>query len=226
MVNYNSIYRQADAPNDDSMLSQFYFHNKFGTTNRTTTLAGDVQTQFTGINKQPRYLSKAVHDQSLDPNLAPYQNLAHKFPRQWRIFRGLNLLTIAQTANSKKYARIILKTLFTSDELSDSILFANPNYTRPGLDPKRMATFTDAICARFKIDPDYFTEFFRTCLRRTLPQTICDVRRTRRRSAVRVIAGGNVDGNRGNGYFGNIGVANAAASPFQSTSHSLTGDDP
>ncbi|CAF3545534.1 unnamed protein product [Rotaria socialis] len=131
------------------MLSQFYFHNKFGTTNRTTTLAGDVQTQFTGINKQPRYLSKAVHDQSVN-----------------------------------------------------------------------------AICARFKIDPDYFTEFFRTCLRRTLPQTICDVRRTRRRSAVRVIAGGNVDGNRGNGYFGNIGVANAAASPFQSTSHSLTGDDP
>lgn len=38
----------------------------------------------------------------------------------------------------------------------------------------------EAVCARFKIDKDRFDDFFRTCLRRTLAQMLCDARRKRR----------------------------------------------
>jgi hypothetical protein len=35
----------------------------------------------------------------------------------------------------------------------------------------------EAVGARFKIDRNRFDDFFRTCLRRTLAQLLCDVRR-------------------------------------------------
>ncbi|CAF4522480.1 unnamed protein product, partial [Rotaria socialis] len=100
--------------------------------------------------------------------------------------------------------RTILKLLFSSKELSESILISNPRYTRPGLDPERMATCSEAVGARFKIDPDRFDDFFRTCLRRNLEQMICDVRRATRNSANFVaeqlhgdeIEGAEVVGNR------------------------------
>jgi len=53
----------------------------------------------------------------------------------------------------------------------------------------------DAVGARFKIDPDRFDEFFRACLRRTLAQMLCDVRRELRWM--------NVPVDRPGGGFGN-----------------------
>ena len=53
-------------------------------------------------------------------------------------FNGQNLLPVAKTADYKKYARTVMKILFTHDELSNSILISNPNYTRPDLDHSRM----------------------------------------------------------------------------------------
>ncbi len=54
-------------------------------------------------------------------------------------YNGINLLTVSKASDYKKYARTILRTLFTPDELSNSILIANPIYARPGLDTNRMA---------------------------------------------------------------------------------------
>jgi hypothetical protein len=43
----------------------------------------------------------------------------------------------------------------------------------------------EAVCARFKIDRNRFGDFFRICLRRTLSQMLCDVRRDRRRTLMK-----------------------------------------
>ncbi|CAF1551181.1 unnamed protein product [Rotaria sordida] len=48
----------------------------------------------------------------------------------------------------------------------------------------------DAVSARFKIDPLHFNEFFRTCLRRTLAQMLCDVRRGQKRLMNNQLVGG------------------------------------
>ena len=65
----------------------------------------------------------------------------------------------------------------------------------------------DAVGARFKIDPDRFDDFFRTCLRRTLAQLLCDIRREQKRAGNSQVNGGGArsrmgygddDGNRGN----------------------------
>ncbi|CAM4974969.1 unnamed protein product [Rotaria socialis] len=48
---------------------------------------------------------------------------------------------------------------------------------------RRFFYVLEAVGARFKIDPDRFDDFFRTCLRRTLAQMLCDVRRATRNSA-------------------------------------------
>ena len=49
--------------------------------------------------------------------------------------------------------------------------------------------FVDAVCARFRIDHNLFDDFFRTCLRRTLAQMLCDVRREQRRAGNGTVAG-------------------------------------
>lgn len=54
-------------------------------------------------------------------------------------------MSIAKAADYKKYARTILKILFTPSELSDSILIANPLYARPGLDGNRMAIWAGML---------------------------------------------------------------------------------
>ena len=74
------------------------------------------------------------------------------------------------------------------------------------------------MSARFKIDPDRFVQFFRTCLRRTLAQMICDVRRMRRRNADQVAGGrtGNASGQ--NVHIDNAGIRNSVASPVRSGS--------
>ncbi|CAF3343614.1 unnamed protein product [Rotaria socialis] len=148
----------------------------------TNTIAGNVQIQLNKLDKQLKSLSKAVQDYSVNPTLIPYQNLTYTYPKTVP-FRGINLLTASKATDYKKYTRTILKLLFSSKELSESILISNPLYTRPVLDPERMATWSEAVGARFKIDPDRFDDFFRTCLRRTLAQMLCDVRRATRNSA-------------------------------------------
>ena len=40
----------------------------------------------------------------------------------------------------------------------------------------------EAVCFRLKVDTDRFEDIFRTCLRRTLGQMLCDVRRDRKRA--------------------------------------------
>ncbi|CAF3473301.1 unnamed protein product [Rotaria sp. Silwood2] len=148
--------------------------------NATNNLAGDVQTQLNRIDKQLRSLSKSVQDNTINPAITTYQNLSNTYSTVVP-FNGINLLNVAKAADYKKYARTILQMLFTVDELSDSILIVNPIYNKPGLDSTRMAKWTDAVSARFKIDPVRFDDFFRTCLRRTLPQMLCDTRRKRKR---------------------------------------------
>lgn len=91
--------------------------------------------------------------------------------------------------------------IFTVDELSDSILYPNPTYAKPGLDQTRMILFKgnplklkirlsmysfnnadvffslDAMCARFRISSVHWDEFFNCVLRRSLTQFLCDTRR-------------------------------------------------
>ncbi|CAF1147892.1 unnamed protein product [Adineta ricciae] len=165
---------------------QQYFNNKFDQlkydlTTATDQLTGTVQTQLNKLDKQMRVLSKTVHVNSVNPSIAPYQNPTHQFPKVVD-FNGLNLITVSRATDYKKFARSLLKTLFSRAELANSILFSNQIYSRPGLDPSRMALWAEAVCARFRIDPLHFDEFLRNCLRRTLAQMLCDVRREYRRS--------------------------------------------
>ena len=87
----------------------------------------------------------------------------------------------------------------------------------------RVCFISKAVSARFKIDPGRFVQFFRTCLRRTLAQMICDVRRIRRRNADQV-AGGRT----GNASGQNVDIDNAGnstASPVLSGSQAASNDD-
>lgn len=54
-------------------------------------------------------------------------------------YNGTNLVNLHDTGDYKKYARSLLKFLFTPAEMSDSVLFENPNYARSGLDKSRMS---------------------------------------------------------------------------------------
>ena len=56
-------------------------------------------------------------------------------------YNGKNLLAIYDAGNCGRFARQTLKILFTSAELSESILFGSPAYAKPGLDPIRMRIF-------------------------------------------------------------------------------------
>ncbi len=64
-------------------------------------------------------------------------------------FNGINLLTVSKSADYKKYARTIMKLLFSTDELANSILISNPIYARRGLDPNRMATWAGTSTTPF-----------------------------------------------------------------------------
>ncbi|CAF2847724.1 unnamed protein product [Rotaria sp. Silwood2] len=86
-------------------------------------------------------------------------------------YKGINLLDIHDSGDCGRYARRVMKILFTPAEMSESILYANPTYAKPGLDPKH------AVCARFNINPLHWDEFFSTCLHRSLTQILCDVYR-------------------------------------------------
>ncbi|CAF3364918.1 unnamed protein product [Rotaria sp. Silwood2] len=130
MRSYNLFDEENDQDLDEEDLA-----------NATNNLSGDVQTQLNRIDKQLRSLSKSVQDNTINPAIASYQNLSHNYSTVVP-FNGINLLNVAKAADYKKYARTILQILFTVDELSDSVLIANPIYTKPGLDPTKMAKWT------------------------------------------------------------------------------------
>ncbi|CAF4811527.1 unnamed protein product, partial [Rotaria socialis] len=188
----------------------------------------DDENELTTQNKLNNYDDDDNEDEQLTETMTQPQNrLSH--PRNTRQ-RSYELIDeaddsesinerkndLAQTTNTiagdvqiqlnklDKQLKSLSKAVQDYSELSESILISNPRYTRPGLDPERMATCSEAVGARFKIDPDRFDDFFRTCLRRNLEQMICDVRRATRNSANFVaeqlhgdeIEGAEVVGNR------------------------------
>ncbi|CAF4449379.1 unnamed protein product [Rotaria socialis] len=188
----NSSDEEAENPdtNHDNAVYQIYFNEKFDqlradvhncTVNTTNSLAGGVQTQMAKVDKQLRSLSRSLQDNSHHPALAIYQNLSNEYPRVVE-FNGTNLLDVAKSADYKKYARTILKLIFSPGELSNSVLISNRIYARPGLDPQRMAIWAEAVGARFKIDRVRFEDFFRTCFHRSLAQMLCDIHRVQKRA--------------------------------------------
>ena len=54
---------------------------------------------------------------------------------------GKNLLDIYDAGDYGRYARKVMKILFSPAEMSDSILYANSTFAKPGLDPDRMRKF-------------------------------------------------------------------------------------
>ena len=56
-------------------------------------------------------------------------------------YKGKNLLDIHDYGDHTRFARQLLKLLFTPAELSQSILYANTTYAKPGLDVDRMKLF-------------------------------------------------------------------------------------
>ncbi|CAF2684188.1 unnamed protein product [Rotaria sp. Silwood2] len=106
----------------------------------------------------------------INSNLQKYQN-DRETCRTVLPYKGINLLDIHDSGDCGRYARRVMKILFTPAEMSESILYANPTYAKPGLDPKH------AVCARFNINPLHWDEFFSTCLHRSLTQILCDVYR-------------------------------------------------
>jgi len=56
-------------------------------------------------------------------------------------YKGINLLDIHDSGDCGRYARQVMKILFTPAEMSESIHYANSTYAKPGLDPKRMRIF-------------------------------------------------------------------------------------
>ena len=56
-------------------------------------------------------------------------------------YKGQNLLAVYDKDDPGRFARAIMKILFTSAEMSQSILYANPAYAKPGLDSDRMVIF-------------------------------------------------------------------------------------
>ena len=64
-----------------------------------------------------------------------------KFSLYLKEHDGQNLLDIHDAGDYARFARTLLKNLFTPAELSESILYSNPAYAKPGLDPIRMKKF-------------------------------------------------------------------------------------
>ena len=83
----------------------------------------------------------------------------------------------------------------------------------------------DAVSARFKIDPNRFVKFFRTCLRRTLAQMKCDVRRTLRRNDGRTAVGRAGNEDNGNARIDNVSVRNSVGPPDHRGSHDESAGD-
>ncbi|CAF1099398.1 unnamed protein product [Didymodactylos carnosus] len=63
-----------------------------------------------------------------------------------------------------EYGKVLLEygadfTYVTNAEASRSILMPNPIFSKPGLDPARMAIFKDAVSAKFQVSPTHWNTF-------------------------------------------------------------------
>ncbi|CAF3843238.1 unnamed protein product [Rotaria magnacalcarata] len=135
-----------------------------------------VETHQDKIEKQFKNLSKKINQTTVDSSLEMYRRDGETFSRTV-VHNGQNLLDIYDAGDHGRYARKVMKILFTPVEMSESILYANSTYSKPGLDPNRMQKFKDAVSARFRISDSHWDEFFNLCLHRSLTQMLCDVRR-------------------------------------------------
>ncbi|CAF1506358.1 unnamed protein product, partial [Didymodactylos carnosus] len=151
----------------------------------TTQLATNVQAHISNLDKKLERISKRMHQSSGNTVLDRYRTGGDTFPTDID-YNGQNLLDIYARGDHTKYAREILKILFTNAEMSRSILMPNPIFSKPGLDPgldhlewpfSKNEIGKNAVSAKFQIAPTHWNTFFTDCLHRTLTQLICDVRK-------------------------------------------------
>ncbi|CAF4397832.1 unnamed protein product, partial [Didymodactylos carnosus] len=155
----------------------------------TTQLATNVQAHISNLDKKLGRISKRMHQSSVRQySFGRYRTGGDTFPTDvvslsifllslssficlslfLHDYNGQNLLDIYARGDHTKYAREILKILFTNAEMSRSSLMPNPIFSKPGLDPARMAIFKNAVSAKFQIAPTHWNTFFTDCLHRTL----------------------------------------------------------
>ncbi|CAF1478903.1 unnamed protein product [Rotaria sordida] len=114
-----------------------------------------------------------VNNHALEPYI---DKSGEHFPTEL-IFNKINLLDVMAT-DYGDYARQILRIIFTSDELKNSILPpGRPCLTRKPLDQERFKTFTNAIRYKFKLNTINFGLFYRGLLRRKLTDFLVEERR-------------------------------------------------
>ncbi|CAF2128105.1 unnamed protein product [Rotaria magnacalcarata] len=73
-------------------------------------------------------------------NSETFQRVGKKFPSVVE-YNNQNLLSIYNAGDHGRYARRIMKILFTLEKMSQSILYANPTYAKPGLNSRRIIIF-------------------------------------------------------------------------------------
>ncbi|CAF3391916.1 unnamed protein product [Rotaria socialis] len=147
-------------------------------TDAVSKLVNRMDSHHEKVEKQLKMFSKTIQRTTVASGLDQFRRDGEIFPdvvvSGVIAFKKILLLLIGSPS---QFARSILKKLFTPAEMCESILYPNDNYAKPGLDANRMKLFKNAVCARFKISESHWNEFFNICLRRTLTQMICDVRR-------------------------------------------------
>jgi hypothetical protein len=74
--------------------------------------------------------------------------------------------------------------------------------------------FLEEVGARFKIDPLRFDDFFRTCIRQTLAQMLCDIHRAHRRSMNGASVSGQSGLTGGVVFAGNTATLRGISSPL------------
>ncbi|CAF1001056.1 unnamed protein product [Rotaria sordida] len=144
--------------------------------NAISKLTEDIENHHDKLAKRFTALSKNVQQTTIYSNLEKFRCDGETFLPAVT-YKGKNLLDIYDGGDCGAFARQVMKILFTPAEMSESILYANPTYAKPGLDPVLMRKFKEAVRARFRISESHWHEFFTLCLRRTLTQMLCDVRR-------------------------------------------------
>ncbi|CAF1206935.1 unnamed protein product [Rotaria magnacalcarata] len=103
-------------------------------------LVNRVETHQDKVEQQFKNLSKKINQTTVDSSLEMYRRDGETFSRTV-VHNGQNLLNIYDAGDHGRYARKVMQILFTLVEMSESILYANSPYSKPGLDPNRMQKF-------------------------------------------------------------------------------------
>ncbi|CAM4838607.1 unnamed protein product [Rotaria magnacalcarata] len=83
---------------------------------------------------------RSVKQTIIASNSETFQRVGKKFPSVVE-YNNQNLLSIYNAGDHGRYARRIMKILFTLEKMSQSILYANPTYAKPGLNSRRIIIF-------------------------------------------------------------------------------------